>query len=158
MGNKIVSLNIMSKENAKSASYVLAGKTAIISINNMSDDEAYFHKSDNLVGVLSLRFDDVTGSEDYKMEESDGEKIRTFLKNVLPKIDRLIVHCEYGVSRSSGVAAAILKAVSGSDIEIFNNPKYCPNMHCYRTTFNALFDENGESLLPDTDMKFSIVG
>ena len=155
---KTISLNIMSRANAKMVSCALVGKTAIISINNMGDEEVHFHNSDNLVGVLSLRFDDVTGSEDFKMEESDGEKIRIFLSAVLPEIDRLIVHCEYGVSRSAGIAAAILKAVTGSDLEIFNNPKYVPNMHCYRITFNALFDENGESLLQDTDMKFSIVG
>ena len=154
----MISLNIMSQSAAKHASYVLAGKTAIISVVNMNDEDPHFHKSDNLIGVLPLRFDDVTSKEDFKMEEEDGEKIREFLRAVLPKIDRLIVHCEYGVSRSAGIAAAIMKALTGSDIEIFNNPKYVPNMHCYRTTLNALLDEEGNSVLGDHDIKFSMVG
>ena len=150
----MIYLNIMSQSDAKAASYKLKEKTAIISVSNMADEEMHFHKSDNLVSVLPLKFDDVTSDEDFKMEEKDGEYIREFLKLVLPKIDRLIVHCEFGVSRSAGIAAAILKVATGSDLNIFNNPKYVPNMHCYRTTLNALLDEEGNSMIGKVDMKF----
>jgi len=44
---------------------------------------------------------------------------------------KIIVHCDAGISRSSGVAAAILRHYTGSDDAIFNNRRYAPNMFVY---------------------------
>ena len=49
-----------------------------------------------------------------------------------------LVHCGAGQSRSAGVAAAILKWMTGSDAQIFDNRKYTPNMRCYRLVLEAL--------------------
>ena len=54
----------------------------------------------------------------------------------------VIVHCDAGISRSSGVAAAILKAKTGDDSQIFNSPKYRPNMRCYRIILDELMQED----------------
>ena len=54
----------------------------------------------------------------------------------------MIVHCDAGISRSSGVAAAILKAKTGDDSQIFNNPKYRPNMRCYRIVLDEFMQED----------------
>ena len=43
-----------------------------------------------------------------------------------------------GISRSVGVAAAILKYTTGDDSSIFGNGLYDPNERCYRKTLEAL--------------------
>ena len=50
----------------------------------------------------------------------------------------MIIQCDAGVSRSAGVAGALMKYYNGDDSEIFENPKYRPNMRCYRTMLNEL--------------------
>ena len=42
---------------------------------------------------------------------------------------------------NAGVAAAIMKALFGDDWEVFDNPKYVPNMTCYRTVLDAFYYE-----------------
>jgi predicted protein tyrosine phosphatase len=39
-------------------------------------------------------------------------------------IDTLIVHCDAGISRSAGIAAAISKWYFGSEINIYGGIKY----------------------------------
>ena len=41
------------------------------------------------------------------MTEQDAKRIALFLKSLGKLFSNLIVHCEYGQSRSAGVAAAI---------------------------------------------------
>lgn len=72
--------------------------------------------------------------------EDDAYLIKRLLDK-FPNTD-VIVHCDAGISRSSGIAAAILKAYTNDDIIIFDNPKYRPNMLCYRTTLNELIGGN----------------
>lgn len=74
------------------------------------------------------------------MTDKDAIKIKHFVERHSDKT--IIVHCDAGISRSSGVAAAILKYLIGDDSQIFDNPKYYPNMLCYRKTLNALMDDN----------------
>ena len=144
----MINISVKNKRDAVKASYHLSGKTAIISINNVADAmyPARFNHCEELVDVLSLFFDDVLREESGAMTKEDAVKIKDFLKKVLPNIEYLIVHCSAGVSRSAGVAAAIMKVVTGSDMGIFDNPKYRPNNHCYRTTLNELIDEEGNSI------------
>ena len=46
------------------------------------------------------------------------------------------------ISRSSGVGAAILKHYTGDDSSVFENPRFHPNMWCYRKTLSALVNHN----------------
>ena len=43
--------------------------------------------------------------------------------------------------KNAWVAAAIMNALFGDDWEVFDNPKYVPNMTCYRTVLDAFFFE-----------------
>lgn len=77
---------------------------------------------------------------------SDGDALLVKrLLNKFPNTD-IIVHCDAGISRSSGIAAAILKAYTGDDSQIFNNPRYSPNMRCYRSVYNKLMEEGKEDV------------
>ena len=65
-------------------------------------------------------------------------------KNLIARLLRdypdtdVIVHCDAGISRSAGIAAAILKHTTGDDSSIFVNGQYDPNLWCYRKTLEAL--------------------
>jgi predicted protein tyrosine phosphatase len=96
----------------------------------------------NIVDVLYLNFND---TDDNRLEfggidKTDAKKIKDFVLKYEEdySIDKIIVNCEAGQSRSSGVAAAILKYMFNDDSQIFDNHKYIPNMLCYRTVLNEL--------------------
>lgn len=77
-------------------------------------------------------------NESDLINESHAFVIKHLLKK-FPNVD-VIVHCDAGISRSSGVAAAILKAYTGDDSQIFNSPRYRPNMRCYRVVLDELME------------------
>lgn len=115
-------------------------KTAVISIASPSyiyNESIYKSPYNGITGVLKLWFDDVESGADC-MEGSHAEAIKRFL-NAHSK-ETIIVHCDAGVSRSAGIAAALMKFYNGDDTPIFDNPKYCPNMLCYRTMLNKLME------------------
>lgn len=60
----------------------------------------------------------------------------------------VVVHCEAGISRSAGVAAALSKHFKNDDSMFFNNAsKYLPNRLAYRVLLNTL---NGmENAIPN---------
>lgn len=101
----------------------------------------------NVTGILRLQFADADrpGSIDVygkitnladMMSDDDARKIAAFVK--AHEENDIIVHCDAGISRSSGVAAALLKHRCGDDSAIFKGG-YCPNMWCYRKTLEALY-------------------
>lgn len=84
--------------------------------------------------------------EDLMLDE-DATQVAELLRNY-PDTD-VIVHCDAGISRSAGVAAAILKHTSGDDSAIFKNGHYDPNTWCYQKTLAALrraYESNGENM------------
>ena len=96
--------------------------------------------------ILSLCFADAdqpgpdiygyeAGVEDL-MRDEDAAQVAELLREY-PGTD-VIVHCDAGISRSAGVAAAILKYTTGDDSSIFENGLYDPNLWCYRKTLAAL--------------------
>lgn len=115
-------------------------KTAVISIgtpNEQYHTGVYTSPYNGISSVLRLWFDDVESGKDCIRKE-DAEKIKRFVE--AHKEDSIIVHCDAGVSRSAGIAAALMKYYNGDDTPIFDNPRYCPNMLCYRTMLNTLME------------------
>ena len=133
-------------------------KTAIISITDTDKADVIFEKNEvnGIRAVLRLKFDDV--ERDYKNEhcitKEDAESIVKFVNKNKNKVDKFIVHCEAGVSRSAGVGAAIMKALNGDDWDVFKNPLKCPNMKCYRTVLNAFIDAGYFDEDPMEEIKF----
>ncbi len=78
----------------------------------------------------------IEAEESDLMSFEDAEKIARLLRKH-PDTD-IIVHCDAGISRSAGIAAALLKYFTGSDDQIFRDTYYCPNTWCYRKTLAAL--------------------
>lgn len=116
----------------------------IISIYCPADTPARVEKTEFIKDILFLAFDDVEEEETlgYKpMSKEDGILVRDFVEKFKNKVNEIIVHCDAGVSRSAGVAAAIGKYLNGDDMFIFGRPRYSPNLTCYRNTLNAFFGE-----------------
>ena len=133
---------IMSRNRAKKFTFQPHDFTsAIISITDVDKElNTLIVNTDNGVKwVLKVQFDDRDKGEPFCITEKDAEKIAEFVKKTADKVDTIIVHCEAGISRSAGVAAAISKYFFNDDTAIFNNRQYCPNMTCYRYVLNALF-------------------
>ena len=155
----MIDIRILNRKEAKKFSYESHDfKTAIISITDTDKADVIFEKNETngIRAVLRLKFDDV--ERDYKNEhcitKEDAESIVKFVNKNKNKVDKFIVHCEAGVSRSAGVGAAIMKALNGDDWDVFKNPLKCPNMKCYRMVLNAFADAGYFDEDPMEEIKF----
>lgn len=142
----MVRIKVMSRKEASDFSFTnFQERIAIISINSYDEPYNMFdNENPNIVDVLFLRFDDVEAGELNQMTKSDAERIIAFVNNVISKVDQIIVHCGAGISRSAGVAAALMLILNGDDSLIFDNPKMCPNRSCYRLLLNTFFGSFNE--------------
>ncbi len=112
----------------------------IISISTPFDRPNKFFKNPQCKEILYLVFDDIVDAREsgILMDENDARKVAEFcVRNIRRGVRTIWVHCDAGISRSAGVAAAILKYFTGDDTQIYDNPRYAPNSHCYRMVLNA---------------------
>ena len=109
-------------------------------------DTPFVTRENNIRALLPLFFcdaeepgPDVYGhmarAEDL-MQPEDAAQIRDLLARY--RDYDVIVHCDAGMSRSAGVAAAIVEASGGDASEIFDSPYYDPNLHCYQLLLRVL--------------------
>lgn len=100
----------------------------------------------NFGPTLYLHFEDfdidLPGWSIQPIQKSDAKAIVDFVMANKNNGKHFIVQCDAGVSRSAGVAAALMKYFNGDDSSIFDNPQYCPNMRCYRMVLEALMEVN----------------
>lgn len=133
-------IEIMSREEARRFSFAPhEGRIAVISISDCDKEFPNLsnHPMNGIVARCKLHFDDVDTGGENCITDCDARAIVSFATGNR-SADKLIVHCEAGISRSAGVAAAIMKAWNGDDGPVFNNPRYMPNMTCYRKVLSAL--------------------
>ena len=119
-----------------------APSTAIISITDVGSIPNSFQNPVWLKAVLKLQFDDVLDGERNCITQADAKAISDFVCRAGSDVSRLIVHCEAGVSRSAGVAAAILNFISGDGTPILKDQRFYPNMTCYRKVIQAFSQES----------------
>lgn len=109
-----------------------------------ADDE------NKVIAILSIEFmdadrpgdNDVYGNPttvDDLMSDEDAKTVVDFVERYKDK--RILVHCDAGISRSSAVAAAILKHYTGDDSMIFDSRWYNPNRWVYRKVLEAFESE-----------------
>lgn len=134
---------VLNRQAAKRYSCKPQDKSSIM-ISIYSSDETpnkIARITENLIqAVLHICFDDVGRNEPCCMSAQDAARIRSFLEQHWEHTERLIVHCDAGISRSAGVCAAIMKFYEGTDLPIFDCKQYRPNMHCYRVMLEELFE------------------
>lgn len=135
-------VEVMNRNNAKRYSFQNHDiKSVIVSITDPDRPINLFERNsgNGIVNVLRLQFEDVCGNSPNAITENDAQRIVEFVDKYVDNVDKVIVHCEAGQSRSAGVAAAILKYFTGDDTQIYDNPQYTPNSTCYTKVLQAFF-------------------
>jgi len=95
-------------------------------------------EEDAILGVLHSRFGDVLPGEETEMTDEQARQIVDFVQVMrVAGMEHLVVHCDGGVSRSAGVAAALGIIVGTGDSFVFDDPWKCPNMGCYKKVLRA---------------------
>lgn len=129
---------------ADTARYLNANgiSNVIISIYDSDKSPVYIYRNNIpcTKAILPVMFDDIDKSVYglIQITSKDGENIARFINRYKQQVDVIIVQCEAGQSRSAGCCAAIMRYLTGNDSDIFDNPRYTPNMLVYRTVLNAL--------------------
>lgn len=112
------------------------GAAILISINDFGHDAPEIDIK--YIGVLKLYFDDVDDDKNggAVITERDAFDIITFVKDNLPTVETIVVHCNAGVSRSAGCAAALSYIFNGTDADIVKaKPLY--NRKVFSTILNG---------------------
>lgn len=132
-------IEILSRQEMKNYTWDKSKDYAVISISPPGNEPEWLQLEDHIIGIIKLGFDDVDKKEDglEPLSKIDAAAIVEFCSIVLPYADRLIVHCDAGISRSAGITAAISKYYFNNDNWVFK--KKIPNMHCYVTVLRKFY-------------------
>ena len=114
-------------------------ESAIISIYSNGDIPCRLFQNKNIKYVAKWCFDDLT--DDRGITQEQANQIASFVKRH-KEINTMVVHCDAGISRSAGIAAAISKWYFGTDEWVFNSDLYVPNMRCYDFMIKAFIFEH----------------
>lgn len=111
----------------------------VVSITDPGSQDVVFQKDDNRKAVLSLQFHDVDRIMPgvLAINAEQGEQIWAFAKENAQRVELIVCHCEAGISRSAGVAAALSKAFNDDDKKFFESNRYLPNRRAYRAVLKA---------------------
>jgi len=111
----------------------------VISITDPESDPAKIRATN----LLRLSFYDICttittldGKSFNPMTEADADKIVEFVRDMPKKIFNIYIHCEAGVSRSAGVAAAISEYLYWDNVRFYE--KKIPNPWCYKLLLDKL--------------------
>lgn len=89
---------------------------------------------------LVLNYDDVIDPADpYAYTDEMASRVASLVRSVEANISvtSLYVVCDYGESRSAGMAAAIIRYLGGEDLYLWDSAVYHPNPLVYRMTCAA---------------------
>lgn len=130
----------------------------IISIQDPNNRKSFkgVGTTDQTLEVLNLDFHDVSSKKGYipKMlmgipedqeiiyfNKKHAKKVISIYERNKDKADIVAIHCDAGMSRSPGIAAALQKIHTGNDFLWFNTKT--PNMLVYRTIMEEYYaDQN----------------
>ena len=141
-----INIKALSREKAIRLSYSdFDNDKIIISIRDPNKVKPEFNiNNSSIKGILYLSFYDI--NEETKsifggyesMSPIDAILIRDFILKWQDEIDTIWVQCEMGMSRSAGIAAAIIEYFDLNSKEILECNQYYPNRLCYNLTKGAL--------------------
>ena len=121
----------------------------IVSIFTPGDDPPLVCQNKYTKQVVQFAFDDLDGPPGPATQlalgnpvlfgDEEAQEIADKVRYWHGKgVDTFVCHCDAGISRSSGVAAALSKHYNGTDLKFFNSYIYRPNMLVYTKVLNAL--------------------
>ena len=119
----------------------LTSKSAVISFADEEDD--FLDYPDN-VNVLKVVFYDIrpssTVKEHYDKLLPEAKDIAIFVNQAIKEGKDIICQCDYGISRSAGLAAAILQRYAHRGLDVFADYRYTPNQFVYNKVYKALME------------------
>jgi predicted protein tyrosine phosphatase len=112
----------------------------VISVTDPGSPDADIAPNPLRMGILRLQFWDTDLSTGYTDAPSaeHAEAIVRFVREHQTHADLIVVHCEAGISRSAGIAAALCRWLNGHEDEFFE--RYLPNRLIYRLILRMLQD------------------
>lgn len=116
----------------------------VISITTSPLDEAKIPATPACLGILRLAFFDSDLPPEEEGPEglfspADARKIWDFVLAHRAEARCVVLHCNAGVSRSPGVAAALARVLRGDDAEFFT--RYKPNTRVHRLLLDVYRSE-----------------
>lgn len=133
-----MNIYILSRLMAESGRYMPSEPYFAISIVSPEAIDVVLKPDELRVGSLYMKFMDLDDSHDGRYDvitPATAQRIADIVHRYGDSIS-YVVHCEAGISRSAGVAAAISKYLTGDDSSIFRT--HIPNRLVYRTVLEAL--------------------
>lgn len=83
--------------------------------------------------LLILNFDDIIDiNRDTAFHSDTAMQIRSFVDQLNAEATKLYICCDSGESRSTALAAAIMRYYHMDEMDIWNNPYYHPNPLVFR--------------------------
>ena len=117
----------------------LTNNTAVVAFADEEDDFLEF--PDN-TDVLKVVFFDVrpcsTIPEHYDDILPEAPEIAKYVNQKVREGKDIICQCDYGISRSAGLAAAILERYAHKGLSVFANYKYTPNQFVFNKVLKEL--------------------
>lgn len=132
-----------------------------ISITDPKSERAAIPHNENCKGILRLPYHDLDmkHAKDYYtkeimqayidagyvfFDEGHARKVIDFVNEHKDSVEIICVHCEAGISRSAGTAAAIGLWLNKRD-DWTGQPGFMPNIHVKATILRLLMGAEGES-------------
>jgi len=93
------------------------------------------------LATLRLEFFDIEESigDLAMMSDDQAKQVVDFANAWKDKVKLFVVHCEAGICRSAGVAAALSKWLNGEDMFFYKT--YCPNRWVYKQVLKAIYGD-----------------
>ena len=135
-----IKIDILDFEGAEEYMGLSQEETSIvISISSFGETKAFIvpNSYSKIKDVLFLEFNDTDIEQDMRgpMMKDDALKIKEFIgkhtKGGKLQVDKLLIHCEEGRSRSIGITTALMEEYTGKPYDILNSDYYQPNLLCY---------------------------
>ncbi len=118
-----------------------------ISITDPDASLATFFELDSRKALLRLQFHDIDKTPEEMREigwvdltlftAEDANRIKAFVEENSNEVEFIVCHCEAGVSRSAGVAAALALVLNGENDDFFDF--YLPNSRVYNKILEAYY-------------------
>lgn len=118
-------------------------KIKIIIASSYQNDISGINNEDKLL----LNFDDINEKSENSFNSSMAIKINRFIENINFKQYELYICCDSGISRSSAIAAAILRKYNENEDIIWKNCNYHPNLLVYEELCKEFELKNSKSEL-----------
>jgi protein-tyrosine phosphatase len=117
----------------------LPNNVAIVSFVDTKEDKIPFPKGTDVLHVIFYDIRPFTVSKNrYDRILPQAKEIAEYVYQKHSEGKDIICQCDYGVSRSAGLAAAILEMWGNQGIKVFADYRYSPNQFIYNKVLKEL--------------------